>query len=199
MLVKWWERPCNPSRRSAVLRVEPLSCCFSSSGQKLEVKRHLAGRTQNQEVWRQAAKPGKQSEGSRWPKRRKEMFLNNACICPAGQQSYQLANAIKGDLHFNLYFMYGNISCGSHRSLLLSPKVSIRIVWISAGKFLAYKGEGWRNAALFHKSFSITRFLIFLTLSRNKTDIFCSAEPAGCVENISKSATNLWVFFPDVC
>lgn len=29
------------------------------------------------------------------------MFLNNACMCLAGQQSYQLANAIKGNLHFN--------------------------------------------------------------------------------------------------
>lgn len=29
------------------------------------------------------------------------MFPNNACICLAGKQSYQLANAIKGNLHFS--------------------------------------------------------------------------------------------------
>lgn len=29
------------------------------------------------------------------------MFLNNVCICLAGQQSYRLTNAMKGNLHFN--------------------------------------------------------------------------------------------------
>lgn len=36
------------------------------------------------------------------------MFLNDACICLAGRQSYQLTSAIKGNLPFNPV-SYGNV------------------------------------------------------------------------------------------
>lgn len=53
------------------------------------------------------------------------MFLNNACICLAGQQSYQLTNAIKENLHFN---SASHSSVWKHllwESLVISPHKGI--------------------------------------------------------------------------
>lgn len=96
-----------------------------------------------------------------------------------------------------LMAVHGNIFCSSHfyPSLPLFPKGSIPTPPQTPLGFicciLSHRRESCREVRLFPHTFSTSRFLIFITVSRNETDISAQLNPAGCGENISSSAKNL--------